>query len=169
MINVIGAPDGQEAPPEPPAELPRMLPVLPLRETVPFPDTVLPLAVGQPRSVALVNDALGSNRLIVMVASRDRDKEEPAPNDLYRVGVVGTIARMMRAPDETLRILVQGGTRVRLDDFLQTEPYLTAQISELPDIVDPDRVVASHNYLDAELPEVLDEVVRERVVIVDDQ
>jgi len=103
---------------------------------VPFPDTVLPLAVGQPRSVALVNDALGSNRLIVMVASRDRDKEEPAPNDLYRVGVVGTIARMMRAPDETLRILVQGGTRVRLDDFLQTEPYLTAQISELPDIVD---------------------------------
>ena len=78
MINVIGAPDGQEAPPEPPAELPRMLPVLPLRETVPFPDTVLPLAVGQPRSVALVNDTLGSNRLIVMVASRDRDKEEPA-------------------------------------------------------------------------------------------
>ena len=136
MINVIGAPDGQEAPPEPPAELPRVLPVLPLRETVPFPDTVLPLAVGQPRSVALVNDALGSNRLIVMVASRDRDKEEPAPDDLYRVGVVGTIARMMRAPDETLRILVQGGTRVRLDDFLQTEPYLTAQISELPDIVD---------------------------------
>ena len=74
MINVIGAPDGQEAPPEPPAELPRVLPVLPLRETVPFPDTVLPLAVGQPRSVALVNDALGSNRLIVMVASRDRDE-----------------------------------------------------------------------------------------------
>ena len=147
MINVIGAPDGQEAPPEPPAELPRVLPVLPLRETVPFPDTVLPLAVGQPRSVTLVNDALGSNRLIVMVASRDRDKEEPAPDDLYRVGVVGTIARMMRAPDETLRILVQGGARVRLDDFLETEPYLTAQISELPDIVDasPELTALSRN------------------------
>jgi ATP-dependent Lon protease len=137
MINVVGAPDaGRDVPPEPPVQLPRVLPVLPLRETVPFPETVLPLAVGQPRSVALVNDALGSNRLIAMVASRDREKEEPQPDDLYRVGVVGTIARMMRAPDDTLRILVQGGTRVRLDEFLQTEPYLTASISELPDVVD---------------------------------
>jgi len=137
MINVVGAPEaGRDVPPEPPSELPRVLPVLPLRETVPFPETVLPLAVGQARSVALVNDALGSNRLIAMVASRDRDKEEPQPDDLYRVGVVGTIARMMRAPDDTLRILVQGGTRVRLDEFLQAEPYLTASISELPDVVD---------------------------------
>ena len=135
MIDVVGADGGQEVPPEP-AELPRVLPVLPLREAVPFPETVLPLAVGQPRSVSLVNDALGSNRLIAMVASRDREKEEPAPDDLYRVGVVGTIARMMRAPDDTLRILVQGGTRVRLDEFLQTAPYLTASISELPDVVD---------------------------------
>ena len=158
MINVVGAPDGdREAPPEPPAELPRTLPVLPLRETVPFPETVLPLAVGQPRSVALVNDALTSNRLIALVASRDQPEgaspgrlgepgrraagnlanEEPAPDDLYRVGVVGTIARMMRAPDETLRILVQGGARIRLEEFLQTEPYLTARVEELPDVVEP--------------------------------
>jgi ATP-dependent Lon protease len=157
MINVVGAPEaGRDVPPEPPSELPRVLPVLPLRETVPFPETVLPLAVGQARSVALVNDALGSNRLIAMVASREQPedaspgrigepggraagmlaREEPQPDDLYRVGVVGTIARMMRAPDDTLRILVQGGTRVRLDEFLQTEPYLTASISELPDVVD---------------------------------
>jgi ATP-dependent Lon protease len=137
MIDVVGAGEGGDAPIEPPAELPRVLPVLPLRETVPFPDTVLPLAVGQTRSVALVNEALRSNRLIVMVASRDPEKEAPGPEDLYRVGVVGTIARMMRAPDETLRILVSGGTRVRLTDFLQTEPYLTAQIEELPEIVEP--------------------------------
>jgi ATP-dependent Lon protease len=138
MIDVVGAPDGSpEVPVEPPTALPRVLPVLPLREVVPFPDTVLPLAVGQQRSVALVNDALRSNRMIVMVASRDPQNEEPGPDDLYRVGVVGTIARMMRAPDETLRILVQGGTRVRLTDFLQTEPYLTATIEELPDVVEP--------------------------------
>jgi ATP-dependent Lon protease len=157
MINVVGADGGDGPPVEAPAELPRTLPVLPLRETVPFPDTVFPLAVGQPRSVALVNDALGSNRLIVMVASRPQPedaspgllgepggraagmlaKEEPGPDDLYRVGVVGTIARMMRAPDETLRILVQGGSRVRLTDFLQTTPYLTAAIEELPDVAEP--------------------------------
>jgi ATP-dependent Lon protease len=135
MIDVVGARGDGDTPPDPSAALPRVLPVLPLRETVPFPDTVAPLAVGQPRSVALVNDALGSDRLIVMDASKDPANEEPGPDDLYRVGVVGTIERMLRAPDNTLRILVQGGIRVRLDEFLQTEPYLTAQISELPDVV----------------------------------
>ena len=135
MIDVVGAREDGDTPPDPSAALPRVLPVLPLRETVPFPETVVPLAVGQPRSVALVNDALGSNRLIVMVASKDPADEEPGPDDLYRVGVVGTVARMLRAPDNTLRILVQGGVRVRLDEFLQTEPYLTALISELPDVL----------------------------------
>ena len=135
MIDVVGAREDGDTPPDPSAALARGVPVLPLRETVPFPETVVPLAVGQPRSVALVNDALGSNRLIVMVASKDPADEEPGPDDLYRVGVVGTIARMLRAPDNTLRILVQGGVRVRLDEFLQTEPYLTALISELPDVL----------------------------------
>ncbi|MFL5903722.1 MAG: endopeptidase La [Solirubrobacteraceae bacterium] len=135
MIDVVGARGDGDTPPDLSAALPRVLPVLPLRETVPFPETVAPLAVGQPRSVALVNDALGSNRLLVMVASKDPANEEPGQDDLYRVGVVGTIARMLRAPDNTLRILVQGGVRVRLDEFVQTEPYLTAVISELPDLL----------------------------------
>jgi len=135
MIDVVGARGDGDTPPDLSAALPRVLPVLPLRETVPFPETVAPLAVGQPRSVALVNDALGSNRLLVMVASKDPANEEPGQDDLYRVGVVGTIARMLRAPDNTLRILVQGGVRVRLDEFVQTEPYLTAVISELPDVL----------------------------------
>jgi ATP-dependent Lon protease len=136
VIDVVGVGDlGAQDGVEPPAELPRVLPVLPLRETVAFPETVAPLAVGQARSVQLVNDALGSNRLIVMVASRDPEKAEPGPDDLYRVGVVGTIARMLRAPDDTLRILVQSGVRVRIDDFIRSEPYLVAGISELPDVV----------------------------------
>ena len=91
--------------------------MLPLREMVAFPNTMTPLAVGQERSVQLVNDALSRDRMLVMVAGKDPEIEEPGPDDLYRVGVAGTIARMLKMPDGTLRILVQGGPRVRIDDF----------------------------------------------------
>jgi ATP-dependent Lon protease len=117
-------------------ELPETVPVLPLRETVPFPDTLTPLAVGQERSVQLVNDVLAGNRMIVMVASRDGDAEEPSPDQLYDVGVVGVIARMMRVPDGTLRLLVQSAQRVRIDNWVRETPYLVAEISELPDVVE---------------------------------
>src|SRR5829696_8502027 len=115
------------------APLPDALPVLPLRETVTFPDTMTPLAVGQERSVKLVNDVLGANRMLVMVASRDPENEEPGPTDLHGVGVVGVVARMMKVPDGTLRILVQGTQRVRLGPYVAEEPYLVARISEVPD------------------------------------
>src|SRR3954454_22773145 len=113
--------------------LPGTLPVLPLRETVPLPDTLTPLAVGQERSVQLVNDVLAGNRLLVMVASKDPEQEAPGPDALYEVGVVGAIARMMKVPDGTLRILVQGAQRVRIDHWVRETPYLVAEVSELPD------------------------------------
>ena len=94
-----------------------MLPVLPLKETVPFPGTVTPLAVGQERSVQLINDVLGRDRMLVMVASKDAELDLPGPDDVYRVGVVGIVARMMKMPDGTLRCLVQGGQRVVIDEF----------------------------------------------------
>ena len=115
--------------------VPRTLPVLPLRETVPLPDTLTPLAIGQERSIQLVNDALAGDRMIVMVASRDPEIEQPGPDDLYGVGVVGAIARMIKVPDGTLRILVQGAGRVRLERWTKTEPYLVAEVSELPDTI----------------------------------
>jgi ATP-dependent Lon protease len=115
--------------------VPRTLPVLPLRETIPLPDTLIPLAVGQDRSVALVDDVLRGNRMLVMVASRHPDKEVPAPEDLFEVGVVGAIARMIKVPDGTMRILVQGGQRVHIDRWVRETPYLVAEISELPDEV----------------------------------
>ena len=77
------------------SSLPDVLPVLPLRETVTFPDTLTPLAIGQDRSVELVNDVLAGNRMIAMVASTDPDNETPGPDQLYKVGVAGTIQRMM--------------------------------------------------------------------------
>jgi ATP-dependent Lon protease len=117
-------------------ELPAALPVLPLRETVPFPDTLTPLAIGQERSVALVNDVLAGNRMLVMVASRQPDIDEPGPDELYDVGVVGVIARMLKVPDGTLRLLVQGAQRVHVDRWTEEKPYLTAEISEAPDVVE---------------------------------
>ena len=118
-----------------PPRLPDGLPVLPLRESVAFPETVMPLAVGQERSVELVNDALGADRMLVMVASRDPEDETPGPEQLYDVGVAGTIARMLRAPDGSLRVLVQAAQRVRIDEWVREEPYLFARVSELPDVM----------------------------------
>ena len=117
--------------------LPEKLGVLPLRETVTFPDTLTPLAVGQERSIRLINDVLAGDRMIVMVASRDPEQESPGPDELYRVGVVGTVARMLKVPDGTLRILVQGGQRVRLTDISDDdEPYLVARVEEAADEVE---------------------------------
>ncbi|MBA3300305.1 MAG: LON peptidase substrate-binding domain-containing protein, partial [Thermoleophilaceae bacterium] len=117
--------------------LPGALPVLPLIDTVPFPDTLIPLAVGQERSIRLVNDVLAGNRMLVMVASRDPDNHEPGPEELHEVGVAGIVARMLKVPDGTLRILVQASERVRVTRFSATEPYLVAEIEEQPDILEP--------------------------------
>ncbi len=113
--------------------LPDALPVLPLRETVTFPDTLTPLAVAQDRSMKLVDDVLSGNRMLVMVASKDPELDEPGPDDLYDVGVAGVVARMLKVPDGTIRILVQAGQRVKISGYVSEAPYLVARIDELPD------------------------------------
>ena len=117
--------------------LPDALPVLPLKDSVPFPDSLIPLAVAQPRSVELVNDVLGGNRMLAMVASRDGEIENPGPEDLYTVGVAGYVARMLKVPDGSLRILVQGAQRVELGETVQRDPYLIARIAPAPDALEP--------------------------------
>ncbi len=118
-----------------PPELPEQLPVLPLRDTVTFPDTLTPLAVGQERSIRLVNDVLGGDRMLAMVASRNPEVESPGAEQLHRYGVVGSVARMLKVPDGTLRILVQAGPRVRLDGFASEQPYIVARVTEAPDVL----------------------------------
>ncbi|MHB8658283.1 MAG: endopeptidase La [Solirubrobacteraceae bacterium] len=116
--------------------LPERVGVLPLRDTVTFPDMLVPLNVGQPRSVELINDVLRGDRSVVMLAGRDPEIETPGPEQLYEVGVLGAVARMIRVPDGTLRVLIQGGQRVRIEQWMQTEPYLVAEISEAHDVVE---------------------------------
>ena len=98
---------------------------------------LLPLNVGQERSIELINDVLRGDRAIVMVASRTADVETPEPEQLYSVGVLGSVARMIRVPDGTLRVLIQGGPRVRIEEWVQSDPYLVAEISDAPDVVEP--------------------------------
>src|SRR4051794_29854606 len=114
-------------------EIPSTLPVLPLRDSVAFPGTLTPLAVGQERSIRLVNDVLGGDRMLAMVASREPEVESPRPEQLYDVGVTGTVARMLKVPDGTLRILVQAGPRVKVEGWEGERPYLVARVTELPD------------------------------------
>src|SRR5690606_7711871 len=117
--------------------LPAALPVLPLRDMVAFPDTLTPLAVGQERSMKLINDILSGERTLVLAMAHDANQEEPGPDDIHRVGVAGVVARMLRVPDGTVRVLVQANERVRLGAYVAEEPYLVARIEPLPDRVEP--------------------------------
>ncbi len=145
----IGAPGGGPRDVEVGAarSLPERLGVLPLRDAVTFPDMLIPLNVGQERSVELINETLRGDRSVVMVASRTPEVEVPTPEELYAVGVLGTVARMIRVPDGTLRVLIQGAQRVRIERWLATEPYLVAEISEAPDVVvqSPELVALTRN------------------------
>jgi len=140
-------------------ELPERVGVLPLRDTVTFPDMLVPLNIGQSRSVELINEALRGDRTIAMVASRHPEVETPTPDDLYSVGVLGTVARMIRVPDGTLRVLIQGGQRIRVADWVSTEPYLVAEIEEAPDVVDqtPELVALTRN-VQQTFSEIIDQV-----------
>jgi len=137
-IEVVETPDlGQAIRDRSGQKLPGALPVLPLKDMVTFPDTLTPLAVGQARSIRLIDDVLSGERMIAMVASRDPEIEEPGPDEIYDVGVAGVVARMLKIPDGTVRILVQGIERIKIGDFVAEEPYLIARISSFPDEVEP--------------------------------
>jgi ATP-dependent Lon protease len=116
---------------------PTHLPILPLKDTVVFPETVMPLAVGQPRSVRLIDDVLRRDKLVGLVASKDPNIEVPGPGDVYTVGVLASIQKMLKAPDGTLRIIAQGIRRIEIDRFASEEPYLWADVHDLPDVIEP--------------------------------
>jgi ATP-dependent Lon protease len=119
-----------------PSAIPDELPILPLRGLVVFPQTAVPLTIGQPRSVRLVDDAMAGDKLIGLVTSKNPEIENPGPEELYEAGTAAVIHRMFRAPDGTIRLLVQGLGRFRLGEFTSVEPYLRARIVQSPETVD---------------------------------
>jgi ATP-dependent Lon protease len=117
-----------------PPAIPEELPILPLRGVVVYPLMVLPLTVGQPRSVRLIDDAVVSDRLVGLVASKDAEIEEPTPDEVYTTGTVALIHRLIKSPDGTMRIIVQGIERLQIDEWTDEVPYLRAKILIKPDI-----------------------------------
>ncbi len=113
--------------------MPLLIPILPLRGVVVYPQTAVPLTIGQPRSIRLIDDVVASDRLVGLVAAKSPELEMPGPNDLYAVGTLSIVHRLLRAPDGTLRILVQGLERFRLVEFVQEEPYLKARVEYIPE------------------------------------
>jgi ATP-dependent Lon protease len=122
-------------------ELPSTLPVLPLKETVVFPASMTPLAIGQERSVALIDDVIAGDRLLALATVSNDEIESPGWEDVYRVGTAAIVHKMIRVPDGTLRVLVQGLRRVRVEQPVSDDPYLVAELSELPDRVQESREV----------------------------
>jgi ATP-dependent Lon protease len=119
--------------------IPTQLPILPLRGLVVYPGNAVPLTIGQPRSIRLVDDVMTQDlRLIGLVASRKPELEAPDPEDLYTVGTVAVVHRMLRTQDGAIRLLVQGIMRFELGEFVEREPYLKAAIELIPETVEED-------------------------------
>jgi ATP-dependent Lon protease len=118
-------------------EIPKKLPLLPIRDIVVFPYMVLPLFVGREMSIKAIEIALEGNRMIFLASQKDINVENPSPSDLYSVGTVGVIMRMLKLPDGRIKILVQGVARAKTLKFLQKEPFYQVEIRTYPDVSNP--------------------------------
>src|SRR5262249_19790344 len=116
-------------------ELPAVLPVLPLKEMVVFPQSMTPLAIGQERSVRLIDDVVAGDRLLALVTTRDSSIETPGWDDIYEIGTVAIVHKMIKVPDGTQRILVGGLRRVRISERISDDPYLVGRFEEVPDVL----------------------------------
>src|SRR5215831_6692063 len=131
--------DANETAKEEAIKIPDVLPVLPLKDLVIFPFIIVPLSVSREKSINAVDQALAENRVIMLTAQKDFQNEDPGEDDLYRVGTVAIIMRMLKLPDGRIRILVQGLSRARIDYFIQTAPFFKAKITRIEEPVTKER------------------------------
>ena len=110
-------------------ETPEVLPILPLRNTVLFPGVVIPITVGRDRSIRLIQDANAGTKTIGVVAQRNADMEDPSFEDLHHIGTQATILRMLRMPDGSTTVILQGKKRFSIQGLVNTEPYFEAQVT----------------------------------------
>src|ERR1700751_1288677 len=116
-----------------PLNLPDELPILPLRDTVLFPNSFMPLAVARESSVRLIDDAISGGKLIGVFTQRDATVEEPQQGDLYSIGTASHIHKMFKLPDGSLRLIVQGLSPLHLDEVPPSRPYLRGHVSLAPE------------------------------------
>jgi ATP-dependent Lon protease len=113
----------------------QVLPILPLRGTVVFPLTVVPLAAAQPRSLRLIDEVMSGDRTVGLVMQKNAEQEGAGPGDVYQIGTISTIHQMMRVPDGSVRLAVQGVERMRILEFVAEEPFLMARVEKTPEVV----------------------------------
>src|SRR5881296_30281 len=113
--------------------IPAQLPILPVRDAVIFPNAVIPLTVGRESSVRLINDVQQGDGMLVVLTQRDKRVDAPGPGDLYDIGTVSMVHRVMKTPEGNLFVIIMGVSRTHIDEFVQFEPYLRANISVLGD------------------------------------
>ena len=111
-------------------ELPSSLPILPLRNTVLFPGVVIPISAGRDKSIKLINDANAGNKIIGVVAQKNEEDEDPTKNDIYTVGTVAQILRVLKMPDGNITVILQGKKRFEIDAVTSEKPYLRATVKE---------------------------------------
>src|SRR3974390_2613035 len=114
----------------------RSLPVLPVRDTVLFPHAVLPLTVGRESSVQLIN-SLGEDKTIVVVAQREARVDSPQPSDLYAIGTLAVVHKVVKMPNQSLFVFAEGLERVRLAEFSQLSPFMRASVQTIPETIPP--------------------------------
>jgi ATP-dependent Lon protease len=118
-------------------ETPEQLPLLPVRDIVVFPYMVLPLFVGREMSIKAIEAALAGNRMIFLATQKALDVENPKPEDIHKVGTIGIIMRMLKLPDERIKILVQGTAKGKVLEYIQTEPYYSVRIAKIVEAKPP--------------------------------
>jgi ATP-dependent Lon protease len=112
------------------------LPLLPLRDLIIFPHMMMPLFVGREKSINALEEAMSKQLDIVLAAQRDAKTNNPEPGDIYEVGTVGTIIQLLRLPDGTVKVLVEGKRRVRIGKFVSNESFFTVEVTDLPEVVE---------------------------------
>jgi ATP-dependent Lon protease len=114
--------------------VPETLPILPLKNTVLFPGVVIPITAGRDASIKLINDANNGNKIIGVVAQKDETVENPAADDIHQTGTVARIIRLLKMPDGNTTVIIQGKKRFQIDEIHETSPYISAKVSELPEL-----------------------------------
>src|SRR6186997_1282046 len=112
------------------------IPILPLRGTVVFPLTVVPLAAAQPRSLRLIDEVMSGDRGVGLILQNDAEMEGAGPNDVKEIGTLGSILQMMRVPDGSVRLAVQGSERMRIVEWVTEEPFLVAKVEKIPETIE---------------------------------
>src|SRR5437867_10813125 len=115
------------------------LPILPVSETVLFPNAILPLTVGRENSLRLINDLKENEKCIGVVAQRDPRVDNPQPVDLFQIGTAAFVHKIIKLPSQSLFIFVEGLQRIAVEEVIQAEPYLKAKVKALTDILPPEK------------------------------